>query len=163
MMKFAFVAMHYAAGIRPANNNHDVQSLLKEGDELARGSQWSQALEKYDLLLERDQSSQLAMSALFNGAIAKHNLNRFEQAIDNYGRVIDGTESLFLRARSHENRAAAHCKLAREQDVASAFEDLTTALSLFNENLSGQTVSMEEMFRAAIQRIPRIRGTFHTQ
>ncbi len=172
-----------AVETRPSNEDV-VESLLKEGDELFEADHWAQALEKYDMVLELDGTSQLAMRALFNRAIAKRNLDQYEEAIVDYGRVIDGTESMHLCTRSYENRAAARCQIAREEDVAPAFDDLTRASSLLgfamdaswrfrlnfrgrqfslSRDVFGVRASMQEEFQESVERIPRVRGTFRTQ
>ncbi len=162
MIKVAATLLNCAVGIRPSNNNDVVQSLFREGDAFARGNQWSQALEKYNLLLQHDQTSEWAINALFNGAIAKHNLNRFEEAINDYDRLIRETRG-FLRARSFENRAAARCILARKEDTAPAFSDFAQAISLYIDTESQYSGSMLDMNRDALRRTMRLRGIFSVQ
>ncbi len=152
MFKTVFILLFpCASGMRRATD------FKSQGDALLNRGQWSDALEKYNIVLREEkrkgkQTGALAMSTYYKIGIAQFNLNEFLYAINSYDLVIQYPPSQRELAFSYQIRGQVRCNLNRRGDVNHIFQDLKKALTIRGSGFSEQEV----------QKIHEIRGISHT-
>jgi TolA-binding protein len=117
------------------------RALLRLGHALEKQKQWEQSRQAHEQVVNRFPQSPWALDARFGLAWAHQNLNQFDQAINHYNVVANGTAAE-LGARAQLNLGV--CKLAQKK-----YGEAVTALTAIPSTFDYPQVNAQALVEAA--------------